>query len=665
MPVNFPNLLKFLFVSVGGASGIGYSGHEVYRFVNNSNLPNRKADLSNYLSPEIDKDYSSFATQPNTDISTIIAENISENSLSNNQKDDSQSFLTPKESSSSLDSELNTENKEKEVLKLTGIKAVSQNKQTISVQPKKLMPQTIIENNVGDWVGPNGSGNKVYSNRTTNPILNKQKISDQERKHMEESKNEIYYWDYRNNLVSSGDIDLIKNTNQLKEDAKIYKMIKDHTVKLSTPCSTGTGWFLDFELPIDENKYPTKWFVATNLHVINEIRFAESEYNISLPITNSTLSEYLKKNEKWGKKCVEFLSKEIPILDLLSEEDITEAPNSEKSSWYRSREDDYYKNHPIYIQMNENAGNKSPVRSPKIYQAHINNPKLVYAAINFAGVKKDLDNDKETMDYFKDFGVIEVNFESGEVAKKVTNKLFEKYYKNKVFENSGAQVPEKSINFFAPELMSKYSAEELNKNEDHFFIGGYPTGVNRYGEISFSMNQKYKKKYDKNYVGSITPTHSKLTYFKEINDHENWTGYNLTNQHGDVIKGHSGSEKHKQHHKQTQLFWNGKSLFTWGYDYVLDNTFLGGGASGSMVLDKDGALLGLYTRYTGSFINYGIVEPIRGSQVKDDKGRVIIPNFDLIAGKGGDISSYRTQLEKYGKIKTYLSQKENWIINPK
>ncbi|CBZ40832.1 hypothetical protein MSUIS_07390 [Mycoplasma suis KI3806] len=533
-----------------------------------------------------------------------------------------------------------------------------------SAAAKPEQPKPIIENETGDWNKDSGLTNKAYGQKATKIIANKQKMSEQERKHIEEGRDEWYYWNYRNNFVSSGDVNLIKNSQQLKDDAKVYKMIKDHTVKLSTPCSAGTGWFLDFELPTSQDKYPTKWFIATNLHVINEIKFSESDndYKVSLPVTKDTLDFYVNKNEKY-KWCMEFLKKDSPSIDLLVEEDVTEELNRSdtQSVRYRSREQEYYKNHPVYIQMNENAGKGVNVRAPKIYETNIKNPKLVYAAINFAGVKKDFDDERKTMDYFKDFGIVEVNFDNEEVAKKVTNKLFDKYYKNKVFEGSNTQTSEKSVNFFASELMSRYDVDQINDSEEHFFVGGYPTGDNRSGEISFSMNQKYRKRYDSNYRASINPTHSKLTYFKEINDKENWTGYNFTNEHDQVVKGHMNTEKNKNHFKTTKLLWNNKSLHTWGYSYLIDNTFLGGGASGSMVLDKDGGLLGLYTRYDGKGFNYAEIEAVRGNQIKDKNGRVLVPSFDLIAGKGGGLYSYRTQLETHKKdMKTYLSSKANW-----
>ncbi|CBZ40831.1 putative lipoprotein [Mycoplasma suis KI3806] len=664
MPISFPSLLKIILVSVGGTGGVGYAGREFYKFVNNnSELFGLKNGVSGEISPETDENRDTKLPPPSGGSTTTLGDSSTSSHLDDpSQKhNQAQPVVTEEEASKaspkvSVDNSLPSSSPE--------IKIVSQ----VSHPQPKVEPVVnkgpIIENDVGDWGEKNGK-NQVYEVRASKPIENRQWMSAEEKRKIEDCKDWGWCWDFKDNLVSSGNINQMKDSEQLKKDAKIYKMIKDHTVKLSTPCSQGTGWFLDFELPEDPSKYPTKWFVATNLHVISEIKFLKSEYeNVVLPVTEESLHFYLERNKNYGG-CVAFLKGDTPKLDLLTEEDVTEDPSSYEASRFKSRGGGYYQNHPLYIEMQKNAGKGTSVRAPKIYEARIENPKLVYAAINFAGDKKDVKDERKTMDYFKDFGIVQVDFQDEEVAKKITNKLFDKYYKSKVFKDSGAQSPEKSINFFAPELMSKYTAEELNNNEENFFVGGYPAGDNKGGEISFSMNQKYRWKTELKegrYDSKIISTHSKLTHFKEYDRLRRLPGYNVTNKYGDVIRGHMGSEQNS-YYDNIKIFWNGKSMNTWGYNYLIDNSFLGGGASGSMVLDENGGLLGLYTRFANP-VNYGVVESVRGSQIKDARGRVIFPSFDLISGKGGKISSYRTQLEKYGKgIKTYLSQNSNWKSN--
>lgn len=35
--------------------------------------------------------------------------------------------------------------------------------------------------------------------------------------------------------------------------------LADYSLKIQTPCSSGTGWFLDYEVPKNGKTYPTKW----------------------------------------------------------------------------------------------------------------------------------------------------------------------------------------------------------------------------------------------------------------------------------------------------------------------------------------------------------------------------------------------------------------------
>ncbi|AGX88968.1 MIP family Ig-specific serine endopeptidase [Mycoplasma parvum] len=661
MPVTFSNLLKIFLASVGGVSGTGYAGYEAYKFLSNKKLQNEleslseKSESESSLKIKSSNDMDSFQNSETQDFSKPSSINYS----SGQEKNEAEV------SSLSKSAEVK-ENKESEDIKSSKgpeIQIVSQSNQLEVSEPK--LPQIIVENEVGgDWEGASALKNKVYDERAKNPIKNRQQMSDAEKYVLQYGK-ESGYWDYRSNLVKTGNIEQIESKEQLKKDAEIYKMLKDHTVKLASPCSAGTGWLLDFELPKEKDKYPTKWFIATNLHVISEIKFKKSEYDVLLPVTEQSLDAYVKSNSDRGYVgCANFLKGDTPSLDILTEEDVTSSftnLESVESKKFKSRETDYYTNSPIFIEM---AGGTSKARAPKIFEVRIANPKLIYTAINFAGKKKDHQNPNKTMDYYKDFGVVEVDFGNEDIARKMTNRTFDKYYKHKVFDGV-EKINEKSVNMFATELMSKYTADELNENQDHFLVGGYPQGGNTGNQISFSLNQKYRYKdtfnSQKNYYESkIIPTRSKLTHFKEYENLRSFSGYNLTNKDGDVIRGHIGSDR-SPFHKQIAISWNGKPLINWGYNYLLDNTFLGGGASGSMVLDKEGGLLGLYTRYAGSTFNYGVIEPVRGSQVKDEKGRVIIPQFDLIAGKGGDISSYRTQLEKYGNnIQTYLSHTSKW-----
>lgn len=49
----------------------------------------------------------------------------------------------------------------------------------------------------------------------------------------------------------------------------------DHSLMLaySSGCSIGTGWIFDYVLPKGNQKYPTKFFIASDGHVVNAIKW--------------------------------------------------------------------------------------------------------------------------------------------------------------------------------------------------------------------------------------------------------------------------------------------------------------------------------------------------------------------------------------------------------
>ncbi|OAL10333.1 hypothetical protein A6V39_02750 [Candidatus Mycoplasma haematobovis] len=71
---------------------------------------------------------------------------------------------------------------------------------------------------------------------------------------------------------------------------KVLGTLEDYTFKLFLPCTVGTGWILDYEIPKDPNQYPTKWYIATASHVIQRLSFSENPYGQLLP-----------KRHEWAK----------------------------------------------------------------------------------------------------------------------------------------------------------------------------------------------------------------------------------------------------------------------------------------------------------------------------------------------------------------------------
>ncbi|AFN65019.1 prolipoprotein [Mycoplasma wenyonii str. Massachusetts] len=437
--------------------------------------------------------------------------------------------------------------------------------------------------------------------------------------------------------------------NGFGDRASVYKVIKDHTLKLGMPCSAGTGWLLDFEMPKD-GKYPTKWFIATNLHVINMFRFKSNPYNVSLPIASEYLSNLrLASYGRYLNSCEDAILNNKSELQLYTEKDEYDR-NIYPQDTTRVNS---FRNSYSYWNLSERQ---------TIYTTTISNPKLVYAAIDFLGPRYTVSGHKNSKEsYFKDFGVMEVDFANEDQARIMTNGTYDKYYKTKVERQRPA------VDFFAPELMSTYDAHELANSEDRYYIGGYPGSVS--DNLSFNINAKLKliqqnrwSHYDYYYPNYDTElTNSKLTYFKKVRGNDDLITYNLLNSRGQVIPGHADINKVDSITNDSKIMWNGKQLNGWGYNYLIDNTFLGRGASGSMVLNQHGELLGLYRMYNESF-NFGFVEPLRASWVVDEKGKIILPGFDLLTGTENQAISYKSQLLRHNpNLNTYLKSK-SWNL---
>ncbi|RAO95352.1 hypothetical protein DNK47_00690 [Mycoplasma wenyonii] len=477
------------------------------------------------------------------------------------------------------------------------------------------------------------------------------------------------YYSYHVDFQSNSGVRDKLNTlafNGFKDKASVYKIIKDHSLKLSMPCQSGTGWLLDFELP-KNGQYPTKWFIATNLHVINKFRFKENPYKVVLPITESSVRYHVPS--QFGLMGRALTSCEASIYN-----------NTSELSLYTERDADdrnIYPEDTRYVELFRRQGVRNAeelvhlykalgyIKEPNIYTTTIKNPKLVYAAVDFLGPRYTVSGHKVSeVGYFKDFGVMEVDFANENQARIMTNGIYDKYYKNNpaVKENNGQLT---KIDFFAPELMSKYSANELANLEDRYYIGGYPGGVAE--NLSFEVNTKLKVSKPAhygffNYYHYDTElTDSKLTYFKKHRGNNELT-FNLLNSKGQIIPGHSDIDSIDKVTNSSKIVWDGKELNGWGYNYLIDNSFLGKGASGSMVLNQKGELLGLYRMYNEGF-NYGFVEPLRASWVIDEKGRIILPGFDLLTGSGRQEISYKSQLERFNPNLTTYLRHNSWSSN--
>ncbi|AGX89170.1 MIP family Ig-specific serine endopeptidase [Mycoplasma parvum] len=254
-----------------------------------------------------------------------------------------------------------------------------------------------------------------------------------------------------------------------------------------------------------------------------------------------------------------------------------------------------------------------------INRVGVKSTKLFYAARNH--LEDALNNVKGN--YFHDFIVLEVEFHDQHDAREATDNFHEKYGVKK----------EKPINFFH---------EGITKNEENFFkeetyttpyyVGGFP--IDEETQMTFNHNlDKYKG------LPASTLSQETHNYAPKRLNH----GKNAFRGLGD--------------HSSFELQWGtgsaDKQNLT-GFIYWINQMDIGAGGSGSMVVDENGNLLGLYSYGTGKEREQGGVQPIRSYSLEMSENEKS-PKFDLIRGTQGQKSSYKSQLDEYYKDKqTFL-----------
>ncbi|CBY92757.1 conserved hypothetical prolipoprotein [Mycoplasma haemofelis str. Langford 1] len=381
------------------------------------------------------------------------------------------------------------------------------------------------------------------------------------------------------------------------------KRINDYTLKISMPCDSGTAWILDYVIP-EGNKYPTKWFIATNVHVISNLRFASNPYNQILPIPLEQ-TQYLQK--QYGH--------------LYENMDPASEAACRATRYGFSSINLFRESTPTTSETNAT-----------VYYTTIKEPKLFYAAINFLGYRySDRGKAWRNDNYYKDFAVLEIDFQSEDHARKITDNFYDKYGKA-----SDKHAP---LNIFDEELMAKYSSQELDKSNTNYYISGYP--VVQRGDYTRFTN-----------LDSFSQRASVLSYAHD--------SISIKNAHGDSIRGMVDVYEIDKAHKNTATIWQGQKLYNWGYNYLIENVHMRGGASGSLTVDKEGNVLGLYRMHDSSR-NLGFIEPLRSNGLYIDS-KVILPKYDLIKGAAGQTNSYKQQLDRYYPDSSTFLKSRNWNI---
>lgn len=398
--------------------------------------------------------------------------------------------------------------------------------------------------------------------------------------------------------------------------AGTIKTISNYSVKLISEClSAGTGWFLDYEIPTNENSYPTKWFVATNAHVANAFKFSENPYKQIVPSN----WDYCVRSNLWGSNL--FLVKER----------LEDKPKGYTNVEFSAEFNSLDAAERIIRQCSADARTQTTSNN-NIFYTKIRDPKLFYVPTNFLGNRYAANKYAvkwNQINYMKDFAVIEVDFETENEAKTLTDNFYNKI-KDKSF---------KEINLFADEIMKSKSSDEILENKEDYFAAGY-SGSKTNGNVQLSIEGNYFSK------SGITATKEAGKFGVKIVD-----DLSIKNKYGKPIHGHMDTSQIK-----IFLDWNKKQYIEWGYMYALSNMHgARPGISGSLVIDSNNNALGLLSRGTHDHI---LVTPLRSEGILHDS-KIFMPNYDFIKGSKGQIGSYKEQLDKYyPNLKTRLREKK-------
>lgn len=382
-----------------------------------------------------------------------------------------------------------------------------------------------------------------------------------------------------------------------KEAKESLNRLKDYTFKLFFPCGIGTGWILDYQLPDKEGEYPTTWYIGTNAHVVNSFRFAENPYEQKLPYYTGETNRL-----RWINKDRDYSKVEL---------------------WTAESCDAVRKYGYLELGLSKpETGEKFKQEYGLIHSRKMKEPRLFYMPYNF--LKRNSYQGIPEYHY-RDFAVLEIEFNDQQAAKELTNNFAEKY---KVDSTN-------AINIFSKPLDSRYSLDKLSDVDNNFYSVAYPHTLKNKYMPAVSFDEK-------------TAEASNLT--KEM--------YYLTK---DRIRGYVDAKKLEDKFPSLKTKWDGKDLSEIGHLYWINKFAMEGGSSGSLYTDGDGNVLGVKRLAEWVDSKHSGIVPLRSNEIRKD-GVLFSPKYDLILGSENQYSSYKQQVEryitKYGK-RTWLSAR-NW-----
>lgn len=439
----------------------------------------------------------------------------------------------------------------------------------------------------------------------------------------------------RNPYQINGLARTIPNKNYLKAAFQTFGVTinnEENKAERKYRPTSGTMWIMDFEKRTD-NKYPTKWYFGTNLHVADGL-------------TDKTVS--------------------LSFLKLMN-------TAREKTTFRLTNLDD---NFHTFTFTNSSEYIKD------------NGIKTIFSANDFLKTKPSDYLNKEQKDKYKDveefldFAVFEVDFEKihlNSVTGNINGTVDTKKYINmdvsellKVLTNGYAEKKDDQIKFKTksyltdyekidyPLAVSKDDPEWYNK-KDELFAVGYPNSTGDYflkqyideDQIRWRTRHNFSLWTNSDYRFYETLTGN--TWTKEKTERGNYLSYaigyrSFTNKPGladaFISAPFNGNSLYKS---------NNKEYVAMGLEYAIRHYAPVGGASGSSVRTQNNELVGVY-HVSNQSAHTGLAVAFRseGFDYKELYGKYNLPQYDLIYGGGkNQQNSYREALLKVYKGKDF------------
>lgn len=233
---------------------------------------------------------------------------------------------------------------------------------------------------------------------------------------------------------------------------------------------------MDYVLPQGNQKYPTRFFIASDGHVVNSFKFdSTNPYKQVLPVPKKDLSEAFKNSNCFAH------SKEGGEITLIKEKVRHEDSDFDKSQWRyaknKCRGKEMWLNRDHSYDLSKPQSKQNYGSDPDIWRFTFENPKLVFFPYNY--IKS------QSQEHVADFAIFEVDFKDENVAKLFTRDFYGKYDRDK------GTLKHKALNFFADPLYKKHTSQQLLEDDVQVWMAGYPDiGMSHKASTNYNINRK-------------------------------------------------------------------------------------------------------------------------------------------------------------------------------